>query len=98
MQKDTGLAIVGAFACGALSVLLTSLMVALSLLFTEESFFEVAALVVTAHLPVMIIEGIITAFCIGFLKKVVIPLEEVAAAFPAKDTRRPDGVTVNRSG
>ncbi|BBO82447.1 cobalt transporter CbiM [Desulfosarcina ovata] len=70
VQKDTGLAVVGAFACGALSVLLTSLMVALSLLFTEESFFEVAALVVTAHLPVMIIEGIITAFCIGFLKKV----------------------------
>ncbi|BBO82438.1 hypothetical protein DSCO28_30040 [Desulfosarcina ovata subsp. sediminis] len=36
----------------------------------EESFFEVAVLVVTAHLPVMIIEGIITAFCVGFFKKV----------------------------
>ena len=41
-----------------------------SLMLTEESFLEVAALVVTAHLPVMIIEGIITAFCVVFLKKV----------------------------
>jgi cobalt/nickel transport system permease protein len=62
--------VVGAFACGALSVFLTALMVAVSLLFTEESFFEVAALVVTAHVPVMIIEGFVTAFCVGFLKKV----------------------------
>ena len=64
------MAMVSAFACGVLSVFLTSLMVAISLLFTEESFFEVASLVVAAHLPVMIIEGFVTAFCIGFLKKV----------------------------
>ena len=70
IQKGNGIALVAAFACGALSVFLTSIMVALSLLFTEENFFEVAAMVVTAHLPVMIIEGIMTAFCIGFLKKV----------------------------
>lgn len=70
IQKGNGITLVAAFACGALSVFLTSIMVALSLLFTEENFFEVAALVVTAHLPVMVIEGIMTAFCIGFLKKV----------------------------
>ena len=70
VKKEGGIALVGAFACGAFSVFLTSLMVALSLLFTQESFFEVAALVVTAHLPVMVIEGIMTAFCVGFLKKV----------------------------
>jgi hypothetical protein len=29
-----------------------------SLMFTEGSFLEVAGLVVTAHLPVMIIEGV----------------------------------------
>jgi cobalt/nickel transport system permease protein len=39
-------------------------------MFTEENFLEVAGLVVTAHLPVMVIEGIITAFCVAFLKKV----------------------------
>ncbi|PQP35658.1 cobalamin biosynthesis protein CbiM [Desulfobacteraceae bacterium SEEP-SAG9] len=68
--KNTSIATVAAFACGALSVFLTSIMVGLSLLFTEESFFEVASLVVVAHLPVMIIEGFVTAFCIAFLKKV----------------------------
>jgi len=30
----------------------------------------VAAAVVAAHLPVMIIEGIVTALCVAFLKKV----------------------------
>ncbi len=70
VHKDTKIAVVAAFSCGALSVFLTSVMVALSLIFTEERFFEVAVLVITAHLPVMIIEGIITAFCVGFLKKV----------------------------
>jgi cobalt/nickel transport system permease protein len=37
---------------------------------TEENFWEVSSLVVIANLPVMIVEGIVTAFCVGFLKKV----------------------------
>jgi len=39
-------------------------------MFTEGSFLEVAGLVVTAHLPVMAIEGVVTVFCVAFLKKV----------------------------
>ena len=70
VYRNSRWAFFSAFCCGALSVLLTSLMIAVCLVFTEESFFEVAVLVVTAHLPVMIIEGIITAFCVLFLKKV----------------------------
>jgi cobalt/nickel transport system permease protein len=70
VKKTTSIATVAAFACGALAVFLTALMVAFSLLFTEESFFEVASLVVVAHVPVMIIEGFVTAFCVAFLKKV----------------------------
>jgi cobalt/nickel transport system permease protein len=42
----------------------------LALIFTEENFFEVAAIVIAAHIPVMIIEGIVTALCVAFLKKV----------------------------
>ena len=60
----------GAFACGALSVLIGGIMVGLALIFTEENFFEIALLVVAAHIPVMIIEGFITAFAVSFLKKV----------------------------
>lgn len=68
--NQTKYALIAAFACGALSVFLTALMVAISLIWTEESFFEVAALVIAAHVPVMVIEGLITMFCIAFLKKV----------------------------
>ncbi|PIE58231.1 MAG: cobalamin biosynthesis protein CbiM [Desulfobulbus propionicus] len=72
VRRDTSLWVTmgSAFFVGALSVFLTALMVAVSLLFTEDSFKEVAVLVITAHIPVMIIEGIVTAFCVAFLKKV----------------------------
>ncbi len=59
-----------AFACGLLAVFLSGMLVALCLLFTEESFMSVAKLIVLAHVPVMIIEGIITLFCVAFLKRV----------------------------
>jgi cobalt/nickel transport system permease protein len=61
---------VAAFACGFLSVFFSAVLVGLALILTEEGFLEVSALVVTANLPVMIIEGIITVFCVAFLKKV----------------------------
>jgi cobalt/nickel transport system permease protein len=63
-------ALAGSFACGFLAVGLGGLLVGLALMLTEEKFFEVAAAVLAAHLPVMIIEGIVTALCVAFLKKV----------------------------
>lgn len=70
IHKNPAVAIPSAFACGFFSVFLAAIMVGISLIFTEENFLEVSAIVVIAHLPVMIIEGIITAFCVAFLKKV----------------------------
>lgn len=61
---------IAAFASGAVAVFLGAILVAASLMFTEESFLEVAALAVAAHLPVMIIEGVVTVFCVAFIKKV----------------------------
>ena len=58
------------FACGFLAVFFSAILVALSLVFAEESFTVAAKLIVAAHLPVMIIEGLITLFCVAFLKKV----------------------------
>jgi len=40
------------------------------LIFTGENFLEISALIVLSNLPVMIIEGFITTFCVLFLKKV----------------------------
>ena len=61
---------VAAFAAGAGAVFLSGLMVAGSLVLAGESFRVVAKIALAAHLPVMIIEGVITVFLIGFLRKV----------------------------
>ena len=68
--KPSRMAVPAAFACGAGSVFLGAVLAGFSLMFTEGSFLEVAGLLVTAHLPVMVIEGVVTVFCVAFLKKV----------------------------
>ena len=70
LGKSPLMALSAAFACGFLSVLLGAVILGLSLIFTEENFFEVSAIVIAGHIPVMIIEGVITAVCVSFLKKV----------------------------
>lgn len=59
-----------AFAGGALSVLFAALLAALALVLSNGHFLKAASLLVAAHFPVMIIEGIITAFCVSFLNRV----------------------------
>ena len=70
LHKKSSLALSAAFACGFLSVALSALILGLALVFTEENFFEVSAVVIAAHIPVMVIEGLVTAMCVAFLKKV----------------------------
>ncbi len=71
VKRERGLlSSAAAFTCGFLAVFLSGILVALCLLFTEESFMSVARLILLAHLPVMIIEGIITLFCTAFLARV----------------------------
>ncbi|MEO0095597.1 MAG: cobalt transporter CbiM [candidate division WOR-3 bacterium] len=61
---------VGGFLTGFLSVLLASFFVAISLALSGEVFMPVAKMIIIVHIPVMIIEGILTGFVILFLKKV----------------------------
>ena len=68
--KSSRSATIAAFACGFLAVLFSGLLVGLSLIFTEENFLRVSGIIIAAHMPVMIIEGIITAVCLAFLRKV----------------------------
>ncbi len=70
VHKSRSVELFGSFACGAFSVFLGAIMVGLALVCTEEDFFKVSSLLVISHLPVMVIEGIITALCVSFLKKV----------------------------
>ena len=59
-----------AFIAGLMGVFLAGCLAALALISASENFIEAAILLATAHLPIMIIEGIITAFCVAFLRKV----------------------------
>ncbi len=68
--RGPGVAAVSAFACGFGAVLLSGLMVAASLLWTEESFLAVAGTVFLVQLPVMAIEGAVTACAVLFLRRV----------------------------
>lgn len=69
-SENMTLSMVTSFLCGSGAVLLGSLMLAASLVFTGEHFLVVARIVVIAHLPVMMIEGLITALCVRFLRRV----------------------------
>ena len=60
----------GAFCCGALSVAGADFLAALSLSFSEEGFLRSAQILFAAHIPIMLIEGFITAFMVDFVSKV----------------------------
>jgi len=70
LHKKQVVAMAGAFASGFAGVFLSAILLGVALISTEQNFWEVSSLVVMAHIPVMVIEGIITAFCVAFLKKV----------------------------
>lgn len=70
IHRTPRVAQMAAFACGLLAVCLSGLLVALVLVSTEQGFLPVAGAVLLAHLPVMIIEGLVTMICINFIKKV----------------------------
>jgi cobalt/nickel transport system permease protein len=62
--------IVFEFLAGAGAILLSAILVALSLTASGESFRTVSWLIVAAHIPIMIIEGVITVFAVEFLRRI----------------------------
>ena len=68
--KSKKITFAAAFMAGAVAILLSSILLGAALWFTEKNFLEVAITVIVAHIPVMIIEGIITGFCVSFFLKV----------------------------
>jgi cobalt/nickel transport system permease protein len=60
----------GAFCCGALSVAGAALLTALSLGSAGEGFALSAKILFLAHLPVMLVEGILTMLMLAFILKV----------------------------
>jgi cobalt/nickel transport system permease protein len=70
IPKGLKTATAAAFVSGFLAVLCSGLLVAAALIFTEKNFWQVAGIIIATHIPVMIIEGIVTAICVTFLRKV----------------------------
>jgi cobalt/nickel transport system permease protein len=70
LRQQGSLTRVAAFACGFAAIILSGLLVAVALMGTGQAFIRVAELAFLAHLPLMIIEGIITLMVFLFLKKV----------------------------
>jgi len=63
-------AMAAGFAAGFLSVFLSALLVALCLIGTEQAFRSAAAALFLSHIPIMIIEGLMCATVVGFLRNV----------------------------
>ena len=59
-----------AFCGGAIGVLGAGLLTALALAFSDEGFLTAARLIFLAHLPVMLVEGLITMFTVSFIARV----------------------------
>ncbi len=55
---------------GVLGVLGAGLMMSLSLLFSGRAFLGAAVAVLTAHVPVMVVEGIVTGFVASYVARV----------------------------
>ena len=58
------------FLSGITAILFSSLLLGLALWFTDENFFKTSLAIILANIPVMVIEGIVTGFCVSFLLKV----------------------------
>ncbi|MBP2030591.1 cobalt/nickel transport system permease protein [Methanohalophilus levihalophilus] len=56
--------------CGGLATAITAILLAAALVTTGEEFTEVAYAAIIAHIPIIIVEGIITGAVVGFVLKV----------------------------
>lgn len=69
-RPGMGGTVAAGFACGFAAITLSVLGVAAVLVFTDQAFVTPVKVVLAANVPVMAVEGIITAFALVFLKKV----------------------------
>ena len=70
LQKSPKQRSAAGFLAGFCSILLSAAGMAGALYFSDHGFVKVAGLVLLTHLPVMLIEGVITMFVVNFLVKV----------------------------
>lgn len=70
LSRDRRIAALAGFAAGALAILLAALMVALVLWLSGDELIPAAKLVVLAHLPVALVEGLVCAAAVDLISRV----------------------------
>ena len=68
--RSEKLTFIAGFLAGFFSIVFSCLLLGVALWFTNEDFLKTSIAIISAHVPVMVIEGIITGFCLSFLLKV----------------------------
>jgi cobalt/nickel transport system permease protein len=69
LGRSNRLRTIGAFCCGALSVAGAALCTALALCLTDEGFWTSAVILLAAHIPVMMVEGVVAVLIAAFIAK-----------------------------
>ncbi|MCG8619487.1 MAG: cobalt transporter CbiM [Desulfobacterales bacterium] len=70
LGRSRQLNFIAGFLAGTLSIMGACLLLGAALWFTDEQFMATSIAIISGHVPVMIIEGIITGFCVSFLMRV----------------------------
>ncbi|MCG8633696.1 MAG: cobalt transporter CbiM [Desulfobacterales bacterium] len=70
LGKSRRLNFVAGFLAGLVSIFGSCVLLGAALWFTDEQFLKTSIAIISGHIPVMIIEGIVTGFCISFLVRV----------------------------
>ncbi len=70
LQKNTRQRSIAGFLAGFASIFLSAILMSAALFLSDEGFLKVAGVVLLGHLPVMLIEGLITMFVVNFLARV----------------------------
>lgn len=70
LGKSSKLNFAAGFLAGLFSIVFSSLLLGVALWFTDKNFFETSLAIIMTYIPVMIIEGVVTGFCVTFLLKV----------------------------
>lgn len=81
----------GAFLCGALAVGLSALLFALALAFSGDDFITSSSAVLIAHIPIMLIEGVLTVVIVAFIAKAMPDMLSFASATTSGTTETTSG-------
>ncbi len=76
-SKNNLIVTVAGFLVGFFGVGIGAFLLSLSLIGTEKSFVNMSKVVFVGHIPLMVVEGIVTSFCILFFKRVKPEILEV---------------------